>query len=224
MGQLAPRVRRSLSGLTGLVVHPQASGALDFETQATHYLVIEVSGATGEVRSERLTVTLTDVNEAPTGLTLDDSVFAVGAETVGTLTVDDEDAGTLVTDYEYEITGTDASRFRIDEDNGEVIYSGSTFNTKGVGSTYDITITHRQRLRLIAPIRLVRISPSPKAVFISSALVRRIALKTASIVVPRFCEKVMMAVAQISRLVNSMIPRAERLVLLSLVRRPLIFR
>ena len=103
--------------------------------------MIEASGATGNVRSERLTVTLTDVNEAPTGLTLDDSVFAVGAETVGTLTVDDEDAGTLVTDYEYEITGTDASRFRIDEDNGEVIYSGSTFNTKGVDSTYDITIT-----------------------------------------------------------------------------------
>jgi hypothetical protein len=88
---------------------------LDFESQSTLTIMIE-AGDDSEAYQESITINVTDVDEAPTAVTLDPNTVSEDADTaiavlVGTLGTDDPDANQ---GYDFEIVGgADADSFQI---------------------------------------------------------------------------------------------------------------
>ena len=93
-------------------------GILDFETQGSYQVTVRVtdSGTPGLTYDELLTITVNDLNEAPTDIALsnsavDENIDTTGGYCVGTLTATDVDAGDTQT---YTIVGgADAALFTI---------------------------------------------------------------------------------------------------------------
>ncbi len=104
---------------TGLLT--VADGApLDHEAAAQHSIEVEVTDAGGLSATERFTIAVTDVNEAPGSLTLDTSEVAENAEggtVVGTASATDPDVGDALT---YALTDDAGGRFAIDPDSGVI--------------------------------------------------------------------------------------------------------
>ena len=92
------------------------AGLLDFEVKAEYEVLIRATDAGGNSHDELLVVQVTDLNEPPTSLGLDDLVIAENTDTtggfsVGTLSAADPDAGETLT---YLILGgPDAANFSI---------------------------------------------------------------------------------------------------------------
>ena len=112
------------SGTVTVTVSAEEEGAPDTLTAATH----------------EVTITVANVNQAPTDITLDSASFApdeTNAVDVGTFTVTDPDGDTVFT---YDLTGTDAGFFEVDDATGVLSFkAGET--PKGGGETYDVTVT-----------------------------------------------------------------------------------
>ncbi len=86
-----------------------ADTALDFETAATVDVTVTATDAAGASVDQAFTITVTDVNEAPTAIALDTATVAenAAAAVIGTLSATDPDAGDTVTfsvsDERFEI-------------------------------------------------------------------------------------------------------------------------
>ena len=119
----------------------QATGNLNYEGEAgsTLTLVVEATAAAHQVQSPPVTVTLIDVNEPPTGITLNKISFLPGVNEVGTITVIDEDTNDAFRDYRYELTGEDAAQFALDQSTGAITFIGASAGPEG--TSYDITLT-----------------------------------------------------------------------------------
>lgn len=115
----------------------QTAVELDFETKSTHQLTITVTDAGGLTLSKDMTISIKDVNEQPTAITLSASSITEGTTigtSIGTLSTVDQDAGNTHT---YSISGTDAASFQvvIDQIRNKEVFN---FETK---SSYSITVT-----------------------------------------------------------------------------------
>ncbi len=100
----------TINTVTGLITVAN-SAALDFEATPSFALTVEVAdnGTPALTDTATVTVNLTDVNEAPTGISLSSTTVAENAAgaTVGTLSVTDPDAGDshsfTVSDARFEV-------------------------------------------------------------------------------------------------------------------------
>ncbi len=71
-----------------------AGATLDFETANTHDITVQVKDSADHIFTKTVTLTVTDVNEAPTAITIDDDTIPENANigaVVGTLTTADPD-------------------------------------------------------------------------------------------------------------------------------------
>lgn len=115
----------------------QSTVAFDFESQASYGITITVSDAAGLSYNEDFIISVSDENEAPTDVTLDNNSISEGLSSgtvVGSLTTSDADANDNQT---YTLSGADASNFRIVINE---IRSAEAFDFEAKPS-YDVTIT-----------------------------------------------------------------------------------
>lgn len=89
------------------------SEAFNFESQSTLALTVTVEDQGGLSASENFSISLNDVNEAPTAIALSGAEINEGeaaGTTIGSVSVEDEDANDTHT---YSLTGNDATSFEI---------------------------------------------------------------------------------------------------------------
>jgi len=113
---------------------------LNFEAANSHDITVQVTDSAGNTYEEVMTLNLTDINEAPTDLTLDGDTTLenpLNGAIVGTVSTADVDAGDSFT---YALTNDADGRFMINGETGEVmILDGSRFDISDADS-YDITV------------------------------------------------------------------------------------
>ncbi|MBD2472961.1 cadherin domain-containing protein [Nostoc sp. FACHB-145] len=123
----------------------KAEVTLDYETKSTYNVTVQVDdstvGATPDV-SSNFTLTLTDVNEAPTGVNFANTITAIAENTstasrikVADITITDPDGGT----NNLSLSGTDAAYFEIDT--GVLYLKATTTLDYEIKSTYNVTVS-----------------------------------------------------------------------------------
>jgi len=134
-----------LDATSGVITYVGA--AKDFEGGAASYnLTVEAVPASGggSASSVAVTVTVGDVDEAPTGISLDRVVLLPAGGRVGAVTVSDPDAADgNGADYkagDITIGGADAAFFTMSDAGGEAVLSFVSGQTPAKTS-YDITLT-----------------------------------------------------------------------------------
>lgn len=113
------------------------NSSADFETQSEYKVNLKVTDAGGLSYVKPFTITVNDVNEAPTDIALsDDSINENEASgtVIGTLSATDADANSTFT---YTLSGTDAANFSID---GNSLKSAEKFDFEAKTS-HSITVT-----------------------------------------------------------------------------------
>ena len=120
----------------------RATNALDFDTKSSYSVLIQVTDAGGLTFTQQLTITLTNVNEAPS-ITSSGAVNAAENQTaVQTVTGTDPDAGTTLI---YRISGgADSVLFTIDSSTGVLTFvSARDYETPtdvGTNNVYDVIV------------------------------------------------------------------------------------
>ena len=113
---------------------------LNYETAASHDLVIRVTDSDGETYDETMTINLTDVNETPTDLAISASTVAENAAngtTVGTVSATDPDAGETFT---YSLVNDQGGRFAIDANTGVVTVADSSLLDFETAASHNLTV------------------------------------------------------------------------------------
>jgi gliding motility-associated-like protein len=118
----------------------KAAEAFDFETKSSYLIRIQTTDAAGLSFQKEFTLTIVNVNEAPTAIALSNAYFdennAIGA-TIGTLNSTDSDVGDSFTYSLVSGTGsTDNSKFTI---SGNTLKAAGAFNFE-IKSRYSIRI------------------------------------------------------------------------------------
>ena len=110
----------------------------DFETKNSYSITLTATDPDGATFSKSFTVSVTDVNDAPTAIALSSLVFdenVLGAS-IGTINVTDSDASD---DFTYTISGNDKDFFEVVNDTLKLIDTAAAdFEAK---SSFSITIT-----------------------------------------------------------------------------------
>ena len=110
----------------------------NFEIKSTYALTVTSTDAAGSSLAQSFSITINDLNEAPTSITLSANAVdenAPAAE-IGTLTAVDEDAGDSVT---FSISGTDADSFEIVE--GKLQLKSGISADYETQTSYSVTVT-----------------------------------------------------------------------------------
>lgn len=135
----------------------QSAILLDFETQSAYKVQVEVEDEAGETLIKTLTITVEDVIDGPTGITLSDNRIAENSpnnEVIGLFSVQSPDAEPLDYDFTFEGTGYDNSYFSLDnnslktaevfdheKDNElNIIVRATDFKGNYVQDTFDIKV------------------------------------------------------------------------------------
>ena len=116
----------------------KAGVSADYETQSTYAVTVTTTDGLGSTFAQSFSVTINDVNEAPTAITLSASAIdenAAGA-VVGTLTTTDVDAGDTV---EYALSGTDADSFEVVD--GKLQLKSDVSADHETQTSYEVTVT-----------------------------------------------------------------------------------
>ena len=124
--------------IVGDEVRVAAGAAIDFETDQSHDITIETTDAAGNTYSEVVTISVNDLNEDPTDITLTGGAVDEGAAagtTVATLTTVDVDAGDSHT---YAITNDPSGFFEI-VGNEVRVAAGANIDFE-TDQTHDITV------------------------------------------------------------------------------------
>ena len=114
------------------------AGALDFETQNSYDVVARVTDLGGLFLEQTFTVTVTNVNEAPTSLQLSNATVPENSSpgtVVGILSGSDPDAGDSLTFSLADGTSFDGTSFGIANGNQLVVSGTLDFETK---NSYDV--------------------------------------------------------------------------------------
>ncbi len=117
---------------------------LDHEMDASHDITVEVADAASETISETFTVSVTDVNEAPTG---SDASFAIdenqAASVLGSISASDpDDDGEAFGTLSYAITaGNGAGLFAIDQATGELSTTGPLDYETAASHVLSVTVS-----------------------------------------------------------------------------------
>ena len=121
---------------TGLVV---GNGSLlDYESAAGHNLTVRATDSGGLTYDETFTITVTDINDPPTDIALDNQSIRENApdgEQVGALSATDQDAGDTFT---YTLTDNAGGRFAINGAN-LVVGDGSLLDQES-GQVHDVIV------------------------------------------------------------------------------------
>ena len=113
----------------------------DYETKSSYSVRIQTEDAAGETYSKAFTITITDVNDAPTDIALSNSSVNEGTASgtaVGTLSATDADAGDSATFTLVDGDGAD--------DNGSFSIDGTTLKL-GFVPDYDTKNSYSVRVR-----------------------------------------------------------------------------
>lgn len=100
------------------------AGALDFEAAAVHEIEATVRDAGGATRSMRFAIAVTDIDEAPEGLTLDGAEIAENAPlgtVIGTLSAFDPEGETIV----FTLADDAGGRVAIGADGTSIVVAGA---------------------------------------------------------------------------------------------------
>ncbi|MGK7390252.1 MAG: T9SS type A sorting domain-containing protein [Candidatus Cyclobacteriaceae bacterium M2_1C_046] len=118
----------------------EAADVFDFETQNSYSIRVQTSDGNGGVYEEVFTVSVNDVNEAPTALALSNNNIDennASGDVIGTITTTDEDAGDTFT-YSL-VTGTG------DADNGSFTITGDQLEAAEV---FDFEVKNSYNIRV----------------------------------------------------------------------------
>ena len=144
--------RFAIDADSGAITVADAS-QLNFEDASSHQITVEVTDAAGNTYEESFTINLTDVNEAPTDLTLTGGVVAedaVNGTAVGTIAAADVDLGDAAS---FQLTNDADGRFEIDADSGAItVADASQLNFEDAANhqiTVEVTDAGRQHLRRV---------------------------------------------------------------------------
>ena len=110
----------------------------NFEVKSTYALTVTSTDAAGSSLAQSFSITINDLNEAPTSITLSANAVdenAAAAE-IGTLTAVDEDAGDSVT---FSLSGTDADSFEIVD--GKLQLKSGISADYETQTSYSVTVT-----------------------------------------------------------------------------------
>ena len=124
--------------IVGDEVRVAAGATIDFETDQTHDITVQATDAGGNTYSEVITLTVNDINEAPSDITLTGGAVDEGAAagtTVATLSTVDVDAGDSHT---YAITNDPSGYFEIVGDEIRVA-AGATIDFE-TDQSHDVTV------------------------------------------------------------------------------------
>ena len=143
----------------------------DFETQATCFILLEARDSAGQAYQQPTTITVEDVNEAPTDITLSQSAIREGfpvGEVVANLLAVDEDAQETHT---YQLTAG-AETFAIQEDQLLLLTPVDYEQRNAFSATVEVTdkggLTYEKRL----VISVENENDAPTATTLSSLSVR----------------------------------------------------
>ena len=126
--------------IVGNQIRVKAGASLDYETATSHTLTLRVSDSGGLTRDETMTIRVTDVNEAPTGLSLSASSVtenAANGTVVGTISGTDPDTGDTKT---YSLTDTAGGRFAIDASTGQITVADGSLLDFESATTHSVTV------------------------------------------------------------------------------------
>jgi hypothetical protein len=131
--------RFAIDGSTGVIT--VANGTLlDYESTPSHAVTVRVTDSGGLTYDEMFTINLTNVNEAPTGLSLSANTVAENAATgtvVGTVSGTDPDVGDTKT---YSLTDNAGGRFAIDGSTGVITVANGTLLNYEAVTSHSITV------------------------------------------------------------------------------------
>lgn len=134
--------RFAIDGATGTVT--VADGAdLDFDVTAAHKIGVQVTDASGLSTTERVTLTVSDENFAPTAVALSNGTVAedaIAGTQVAQISANDPDAGEHLT---YSLTEDAGGRFTIDAESGRITVS------EGASLDYEREPRHQLRVRVV---------------------------------------------------------------------------
>jgi uncharacterized protein len=140
----------AIDAATGVIT---TTTALDYETLSSASITVSATDSGGLTFAKTVTIAVTDVNEAPTQVTISNASVvenSVGGTVIGTLDGHDPDAGAVLT---YALATAD-SRFVI-QDNKLVVAAGATIDYEAQHSiTLDITATDQAGLHTTSTITL----------------------------------------------------------------------
>jgi hypothetical protein len=128
----------------GTVLYLKANTTLDFETQSSYAVTVDVDdtavGSSPDL-SQNFTLTVTDVNEAPTALALENTTTSLAENTdttsrlkVADIAITDDALGTNT----IALSGTDAASFEVDA--GVLYLKANTTLDFETQSSYDVTV------------------------------------------------------------------------------------
>ena len=131
--------RFAIDGSTGEITVADGT-QLDHEAAGSHSVTVEVTDGAGNTYTETFSITVGDVNEAPTDLALAGNSVdenSANGTSVGTVSVTDPDAGDSAS---YALTDTAGGRFAIDGATGEItVADGSLLDHEAAGS-HSVTV------------------------------------------------------------------------------------
>ncbi|MFZ9520009.1 MAG: cadherin domain-containing protein [Silvanigrellaceae bacterium] len=118
-----------------------AAAAFNFESKASYSIILTTTDQGGLNFQKAFTISITNMNETPTDISLSSASVAensAAVTTVGTFSTTDPDAGNTFT---YTLAGTDAASFSLI---GNTLSTASSFNYESK-SSYSISITTRDQ-------------------------------------------------------------------------------
>ena len=131
--------RFTINASTGEITVADGS-LLDHEAAGSHDVTVQVTDGAGNSYAETFTITVSDVNEAPTDLNLAGNSIAENSTTgasVGSVSVTDPDAADSAS---YALTDDAGGRFDINASTGEItVADGSLLDHEAAGS-HDVTV------------------------------------------------------------------------------------
>jgi Ca2+-binding RTX toxin-like protein len=131
--------RFAIDAATGQVTVADGS-LLDYETATSHNVTVRVTDSGGNTYDEVMSISVSNVNETPTDLTM--SGFEVNEGTangtvVGTAAASDVDAGET---FSYSLTNDAGGRFTIDATTGQIAVADGSLLDYETAASHDITV------------------------------------------------------------------------------------
>ncbi len=116
----------------------KAGVSANYETQSTYAVTVTSTDGSGSTFAQSFSVTINDVNEAPTAIAITATAIDENATgvVVGTLSTTDEDAGDTIA---YSLSGTDAASFEIVD--GKLQLKSDVSADHETQTSYSVTVT-----------------------------------------------------------------------------------
>ncbi|OQW33699.1 MAG: hypothetical protein A4C66_04015, partial [Nitrospira sp. HN-bin3] len=131
--------RFAINSATGVITVADGS-LLDYEAATNHSVTVRVTDSGGLTYDETFTITMTNLNETPTTISLSGNTVvenAVNGTVVGTASTTDPDAGDTHT---YQLTDDAGGRFAIDVNTGQITVADGTLLDYESATSHAITV------------------------------------------------------------------------------------